>query len=304
MSLERANGIMKAVKSALAATQLEIDDLRVCANADGTIVMGGLVRSEETKQRATEIAQSAQHVTGIFNNMIVLSAEPNLDELRDQLRSTDRLTFHRAIGTVTAIRKANAATTEPLLPDLYSMYRTSASYACQSWAWAVIRNHGSIAVPFLLQLLDSPNAIDRRNAAELLLGLRHNRSMWGIKGQMLNDRPDTQPEWNSHRGNVIRKLQDALDDPDIDVRAVAAFTLDDINESDTSIVDALIDGLRSTDVMIQNISALHLGRLGAVALAALPALTDLAKSNSGGATARPALAAKNAIKRINGAISS
>jgi len=224
--------------------------------------------------------------------------ELNLDELRDQLRSSDGMTCFQAIHRVNAIRRANAATTEPLLPDLYFMYRTSASVACQSHAWAVIRNHGSIAVPFLLQLLDSPNAIDRRNAAELLLGLKHNRSRWRIQGQMLDDRPDTQPDWNSHRGNVIQKLRDALHDPDADVRAVAAFTLDDINESDTSIVNILVDGLRSTEVMIQDISALHLGRLGAVALAAIPALTDLAKSNNDGATARPALAAKNAIKRI------
>jgi hypothetical protein len=298
MSREQADGIMKAVKSALVATRLEIDELRVFANADGTIVLRGLVRSEETKRRATEIAQSAQHVTRVFNNIIVPSAELNLGELRDQLGSSDQLICGLAILSVNAIRRANAAPTEPLLPDLYSIVRTRTSPACESYAWAVIRNHGSIAVPFLLQLLDSPKAIDRRNAAELLLGLGHNRSSWRIQGQMLDDRPDTQPDWNSHRGAVIQKLRDALHDPDVDVRAVAAFTLDDINESDTSIVNVLVDGLRSTDVMIQDISALHLGRLGAVALAAIPALTDLAKSNNHVAVARPALAAKNAIKRI------
>jgi hypothetical protein len=69
--------------------------------------------------------------------------------------------------------------------------------------------------------------------------------------------------------------------------------------------------------MVQNLSALHLGRMGAGAIKAVPALTDLVKSKRGRDSilspngqdvmfwmlGRPALAAKNAIKRIEGASS-
>ena len=68
------------------------------------------------------------------------------------------------------------------------------------------------------------------------------------------------------------------------------------------IVELLIDGLQSDDTYIQNISALHLGRLGAFASTALSALNDFVESNTDptDGTRRPVLAAENAIKRING----
>jgi len=69
--LKQAAAIMKAVESAVVNAQLDIDELTVAAAADGTITMFGLVQSEETIRRATEVAQSVPQVTRVFNSMIV-----------------------------------------------------------------------------------------------------------------------------------------------------------------------------------------------------------------------------------------
>ena len=162
--------------------------------------------------------------------------------------------------------------------------------------------HKSVAVRFLLQLLDSPDETDRQNAIHLLLGLGHNRSSYRIYDQILDDRPDSQPDWGSRRDLVVQKLNDALDDSNLDVRTIAAVTLDDINETPDSIVALLIDGLSADDTYTQNIAALHLGRLGSLAFTALPMLRNFVESNNDPAdgTRRPVLAAKHAINRING----
>jgi len=224
--------------------------------------------------------------------------ELNIDAIRADLKSADTTTCYSAIRmAIDAI--PNSA---PLLGDLYLTYLSTDSDPCASAAHAAIRRHKSVAVPFLLKLLYSQDCNDRQNAIHLLLGLGHNRSSYRIYEQILDDRPDSQPDWGPQRELVIDKLNDTLNDPDSDVRTLAAITLDDIHETPDSIVSLLIAGLDSDNIYIQNMSALHLGRLGPPASDALPALTNFVESNidpTDGAR-RPVLAAKHAINRING----
>ena len=227
-----------------------------------------------------------------------LMTEFNLDEIRELLKSNDSVIANRAIRTAIA----NIPRSEPLLHDLYAVHCTSSSPANASDASSAIRRYKSFAVPFLLGLLGSCDAIDRRNAIHLLLGLGHNRSCWRIGGQTLEDRPDSQPDWGSQHDLVIRQLNSALVDPDLDVRVTAAVSLDDINETPVLIVKLLIEGLDSDDIWVQNISALHLGRLGAIAKDALPALNRFVESNLDppNGIMRPVLAAKRAVDRVSG----
>ena len=221
----------------------------------------------------------------------------NPDSVRHQLNSPDSFECYAAIRSVIAAIPA----TEPLLDDLYTIYVSTESPPCSSAARTAIRRHQSVAVPFLLQLLNSPDENDRQNAIHLLLGLGHNRSSYRVYEQRLDDRPDSQPDWGSERDLVIQRLNDALNDSSLNVRTIAAVTLDDIGETPDSIVDQLIGGLSSDDIYIQNLSALHLGRLEAFASSALPALRKFVESNIDPAdgTRRPVLAAKHAINRIN-----
>lgn len=222
----------------------------------------------------------------------------NLDSVRQQLNSADLQECYGAIRVAIDAIPASA----PLLNDLYAVYVSTEPAPCSSSAFAAICRHKSVAVPFLLQLLESQDENDRQNAIHLLLGLGHNRSSYRIYEQLLDDRPDSQPDWGSQRALVIQKLNDALIDPDSNVRTMAAVTLDEIDEKPDSIVALLVDGLNSDSIYIQNISALHLGRLGAFASPALSALNDFVGSNTDptNGTHRPVLAAKNAINRING----
>src|SRR6478609_4971904 len=126
----------------------------------------------------------------------------NLDELRDQLKSSELLTCSRAMF------RTNSAIphTEPLLPDLYSLYRTTASAAIRCHTYNVISNHNAVAVPFLLSLLESSDAFDRRTAVDLLGGLGRARSGWRVVEHILKDRPGTQPDWGLHRDIVLRGI--------------------------------------------------------------------------------------------------
>ena len=223
--------------------------------------------------------------------------EFDLTQIRNQLKSPDPLLCSSAIrAAIAAIPNST-----PLLGDLYSVYLTTESPPCASAADAAIRRHKFDAVPFLLQLLDSKDPNDRRNAIHLLLGLGHNRSSFRIYEQILDARPCSQPDWGWQRELVIEKINAALNDPDVDVRTIAAATLDDIGEMPDSIVEMLTDGLSSGDIYIQNISALHLGRLGPMASNALSTLSQFVQLNSDptDGTRRPVLAAINAIQLIN-----
>lgn len=189
--------------------------------------------------------------------------------------------------------------TTALIADLYSL-TCSDCPATAAYAWAAIRRYRKWAVPFLLRLMDSEDVHDRRNAIHLLLGLGHNRSSYLLERQILEDRPDVQPDWGEQRTLVVRKLIGALDDPDLNIRTIAAATLDDVGETPDSIVALLASGLESNDLYVQNLSALHLGRLAGAASAALPALINFAESNTdpSDGTFRPVLAAEKAIERI------
>jgi len=223
--------------------------------------------------------------------------EAEIQRLRSHLHGNDVKLRRSAIRTAVA----HAAETTVLIPDIYRLCG-SESRPVASDAWAAIRRYKSFAVPFLLQLMNSHDPSDRQNAIHLLLGLGHNRSSWRIHGQILDDRPDSRPQWGPQRENVVARLNDALNGRDNDVRAVAAITLDEIGFAPPDIVAYLSDGLNSDDTYIQNLSALHLGRLGPSASNALPALETFVESNTDPAdgTHRPVLAASNAISRING----
>ena len=223
--------------------------------------------------------------------------ESTINKLRSDILGSDpRL---RAAAIRTAIQHSSETTS--LIPDLYSLC-TSDFRPIASDSWAAIRRYKEWAVSFLVQLLDSADAKDRHNAIHLLLELGHNRSSYRLFIQILDDRPDSQPDWGSQRELVLKRLNIALSDSELNVRTSAAVALDDIGETPDSIVGLLVDGLNSTDIYIQNLSGLHLGRLGPLASAALPALRNFVKSNTDppDETRRPVLAATNAIKRIGG----
>ena len=99
---------------------------------------------------------------------------------------------------------------------------------------------------------------------------------------------------------VIERLNLLLHDPDLDVRVVAAASLDDIHETPDEIVTLLIEGLSSQDPSIQNTAALHLGRLRTYATPALPTLIEFVKSmkDPSDGILRPTLAARKAIQLI------
>ena len=222
--------------------------------------------------------------------------EAAINQLRSEIHGDDIRA--RNVALHTAIR--HAAETTSLIPDFYALTESKWP-ALASDSWSAIRRYKQLAVPFLLRLLKSNDVIDRKKSIHLLLGLGHNRSEHTIGRQILHDRPDTQPDWASQRPEVIQYLKVALDDSDLDVRTLAAVTLDDIGETPDAIIGLLVAGLNSEDTYIQNISALHLGRLGAFASPALPALQKFVESSVDptDGTNRPVLAAKNAIKRIN-----
>ena len=222
--------------------------------------------------------------------------EAAVNQLRSEIHGDDLQV--RAVAIRTAIKYP--ADTTSLIPDFYFLIGSD-SAPLASDSWAAIRRYKNLAVPFLLRLLESNEVADRKNSIHLLHGLGHNRSSHCITGQILGDRPDSQPEWGSQRAKVILKLNGALNDRDLDVRTIAAVTLDDIGETPDAIIVLLVDGLNSANTYTQNVSALHLGRLGACALTALPALQKFVESNVDptDGTRRPVLAAKNAINRIN-----
>lgn len=222
----------------------------------------------------------------------------NLEQLRADLHSSDGLTCYRAIRSVIAV----IPQAESLLPDLFAIFRRYGSDPRGDGAYVAIWRHESHAIPFLFRVLESADARDRIDAIHLLLRLGHNRSSWRLAFQVLDDRPPSQPQWDSHRNEVIDRLILALYDHDPDVQVVAAVSLDDIGHALPDLVNRLVKGLSSSDTYFQNLAALHLGRLGPTALAALPALQTFVESHvdSRGDTRRPVLAAKNAIILING----
>ena len=97
-------------------------------------------------------------------------------------------------------------------------------------------------------------------------------------------------------------LYAALHDAKVDVRATAAWALDEIGKFSDLIVDCLTQGLTSRNRQVVANSALHLGRLGEHASRSLPALYRFLRSESRehehGQVTRPRLAVAQAIRRI------
>jgi HEAT repeat protein len=221
--------------------------------------------------------------------------EFDLNQCRKQLNSSDR---DAAIALRTAVDAIPHSL--PLLPSLYSKYRSTSNPALHSWTFSSIGRFKELAIPFILTLLASDDPRARCDAIDLLI---HNyRPSVQIAYPSLPDRPTNKPLWGEHYLTVVGMLTAALFDPVRDVRVRATTALDDIGDAPMDIVEILADGLNSDDAITCYNAACSLGRLQANAATALPALREMIERRRGtdGMVIRPVHAAQIAILRIEG----
>ena len=112
--------------------------------------------------------------------------------------------------------------------------------------------------------------------------------------QILHDRRADLPDWGTNPEEIIRLFKTALDDDSLEVRFNAACALEEFGRHIPETVPVFIEAIRGGRKHQQNWSALHLGRIGAPAVAACSALRMAAESQC----QYTALAASNALKRI------
>jgi hypothetical protein len=188
----------------------------------------------------------------------------------------------------------------PMLPFLYAKHRSTLSPAIRSWSFASICRFGSLAVPYLLDLLSSQDACSRCDAIHLLAD--GNRVSARIAYPYLPPRKNKAPNWGEDYATVIERLGQLLRDPIREVRVWAAIALDDIHETPKNIVPILMDGLKSDDPTVCYNASKSLGRLECNATIALPALKQFVELSTfqEGPVIRPTLAAQIAIRRIEG----
>ncbi len=70
---------------------------------------------------------------------------------------------------------------------------------------------------------------------------------------------------------------EALRAPDARVRKKAAFTLGNLNATDSAVVPALQASLRDTDAAVRREAILALMKCGSIAVEALPSLTEMSQ---------------------------
>lgn len=216
-----------------------------------------------------------------------------LETIIAELASDDWLEAGYAIRKL--IPHGEAATTA--LPTLFELtLHDKAPVACDSRR--LIQRLGKHAVPFLRVKAADECPRHREIAIALLVesGFRRATSTRLVE-QKLDCRRADLPEWGTDPEEIIRLFKTALDDEALDVRFIAAHGLEEFGRHVLDTVPVFIDAIQSGTPYQQNWAALHLGRIGHLAIAASQALAMAAKSQC----RYTSLAASNALKRIGDA---
>ena len=165
----------------------------------------------------------------------------------------------------------------------------------QSDSCAAIKRLGAVAVPLLLDRLESPDSRQRSRAIELLMmcGFRKCSST-RLDEQILDDRNPKMPDWGCEPELVISRIHVRLDDPEIQVRFAAACALEEFGRHIPETIRVFVDVLHAGSEHAKNWAALRLGRIGFVANESCNVLREVVTSSS----KHTSLAARNAIERI------
>lgn len=213
-----------------------------------------------------------------------------LEKVLLELASNDWLVAATAIRKLIPHGEA-ASTTLPILFEMTMHEKAPIS----SDSRAMIKRLGKCAVPFLRVQTANESSRHRAMAIALLIetGCRWATSTRLVE-QILHDRRDDLPDWGIDPDEIIQLFKAALDDESMDVRFHAACALEEFGRHIPETVPVFIDALMSGSSRQQNWAALHIGRIGAPAVAACGALRMAAESQCG----YTALAASNALNRV------
>ena len=113
--------------------------------------------------------------------------------------------------------------------------------------------------------------------------------------QLLDSRRELCPEWGCAPDEIVALFKAALEDESLAVRFNAACALEEFGKHLSETVPVFVEVLQRGTSHQQNWAALHLGRIGPLAIAASGELVMAAESRR----QYISLAASNALKRIN-----
>jgi HEAT repeat protein len=213
-----------------------------------------------------------------------------LETIIAELRSDDWLEAGCAIRKL--IPHGEAATTA-----LHSLFELTLHEKAPlvSDSSVLIKRLGKHAVPFLRDR--AADACPRHRAMALALltetGLRWATSV-RLVDQLLDSRRSDLPDWGAPADEVIALFKSALKDESLPVRFTAASALEEFGRHLSETVPAFVEALQSGTLHQQNWAALHLGRIGPLAVAASDALATAVDSPC----KYTRLAASNALRRI------
>ncbi len=215
-----------------------------------------------------------------------------LDAIIMELLSDNWLEVGRAIRKLIPHGESASAA----LPVLFELTRHDKAPVASDSS-SLIKRLGEHAVPFLREQIVDQCPDHRAMAIGLLTeaGVRRATSTRLVE-QVLEDRREELPAWGTDPEELIALFRAALDDESLTVRFKAAGTLEEFGRHIPETVQVFVDALQNGTPYQQNWAALHLGRIGPLAIAATHALEVAAKSEC----KYTALAASNALERIGG----